>query len=187
MSALFPLGQIVATPGALAAFERAKQPPTCFLARHAIGDWGELEPTDVAENKYSLIHGFRLLSSYQTDAGEKSVECLHVGIQGTGADSAIQGDSQAGRVLGIQIFPVVLTRRRCQLDRRPRALRLHRNQASPAAACAVRQSLTSSLCASLSPLRTSALVAPPSLSRQTARPEVDKLSKRSFILRFVRA
>ena len=39
MSALFALGQIVATPGALAALERAKQPPTCFLARHAIGDW----------------------------------------------------------------------------------------------------------------------------------------------------
>ena len=71
MSALFPLGQIVATPGALAALERAKQPPTCFLARHAIGDWGELEATDVAENRYSLIHGFRLLSSYRTDAGEK--------------------------------------------------------------------------------------------------------------------
>ena len=71
MSALFPLGQIVATPGALAALERAKQPPACFLARHAIGDWGELEPTDVAENKYSLLHGFRLLSSYRTDAGEK--------------------------------------------------------------------------------------------------------------------
>jgi hypothetical protein len=44
---------------------------TFFLARHAIGDWVELEPTDVAENKYSLIHGFRLLSIYQTDAGEK--------------------------------------------------------------------------------------------------------------------
>src|ERR1700687_5221422 len=63
MFPLFPLGQIVATPGALSALERAKQPPACFLARHAIGDWGELEPTDVAENKYSLIHGFRLLSS----------------------------------------------------------------------------------------------------------------------------
>jgi hypothetical protein len=50
---------------------RAERLDTCFLARHAIGDWGELEPTDVAENKYSLIHGFRLLSSYQTDAGEK--------------------------------------------------------------------------------------------------------------------
>jgi len=49
MFSLFPLGQIVATPGALAALERAQQPPTCFLARHASGDWGELEPTDAAE------------------------------------------------------------------------------------------------------------------------------------------
>jgi hypothetical protein len=71
MFPLFPLGQIVATPGALAALERAQQPPTCFLARHASGDWGELEPTDVAENQYSIAHGFRLLSSYQTNAGEK--------------------------------------------------------------------------------------------------------------------
>jgi hypothetical protein len=71
MFPLFPLGQIVATPGALAALERAKQPPTCFLARHAIGDWGEREPTDVAENEYSVAHGFRLLSSYQTNAGER--------------------------------------------------------------------------------------------------------------------
>jgi len=61
----------VATPGALAALERAQQAPTCFLARHASGDWGELEPTDVAENEYSIAHGFRLLSSYQTNAGEK--------------------------------------------------------------------------------------------------------------------
>ncbi len=37
MVALFPLGQVVATPGALAALERAKQPATCFLARHAVG------------------------------------------------------------------------------------------------------------------------------------------------------
>src|SRR5216684_6867321 len=71
MFPLFPLGQIVATPGALAALERAKQPPACFVTRHAIGDWGELEPTDMAENEYSVAHGFRLLSSYQTDAGER--------------------------------------------------------------------------------------------------------------------
>jgi len=71
MFPLFQLGQIVATPGVLAALERAKQTPTCFLARHAIGDWGELEPTDVAENEYSVAHGFRLLSSYRTDAGER--------------------------------------------------------------------------------------------------------------------
>jgi hypothetical protein len=60
MFTLFPLGQIAAT-----------HPPACFLARHAIGDWGELEPTDVTENEYSVAHGFRLLSSYQTDAGER--------------------------------------------------------------------------------------------------------------------
>ena len=71
MFPLFPLGQIVATPGALAALERAQQPPTCFLACHAIGDWGELGPADVAENQYSIAHGFRLLSSYQTNAGDK--------------------------------------------------------------------------------------------------------------------
>ncbi len=49
MFPLFPLGQIVATPGAQAALERSKQPLACFLARHAIGDCGELEPADVAE------------------------------------------------------------------------------------------------------------------------------------------
>jgi hypothetical protein len=71
MSALFPLGQIVATPGALAALQRAKQTATFFLDRHAIGDWGELDQSDVAENEYSVAHGFRLLSGYQTNAGEK--------------------------------------------------------------------------------------------------------------------
>jgi hypothetical protein len=71
MLPLFPLGRIVATPGALAALDRAQQAPTRFLARHASGDWGELEPADVTENQYSIAHGFRLLSSYQTNAGEK--------------------------------------------------------------------------------------------------------------------
>jgi len=71
MFSLFPLGQIVATPGALAALERANQPPTCFLARHAIGDWGEPEPSDAVENEYGIAHGFRLLTSYTTIAGEK--------------------------------------------------------------------------------------------------------------------
>ncbi|HXW55400.1 MAG TPA: hypothetical protein VEJ67_06615 [Candidatus Cybelea sp.] len=29
----------------------------------------------------------------------ESVECLHVGVQGTGSDSAIQGGSEAGKFL----------------------------------------------------------------------------------------
>jgi len=33
--AMFPLGRIVATPGALRALERANQTAACFLARHA--------------------------------------------------------------------------------------------------------------------------------------------------------
>jgi len=68
---LFGLGQIVATPGALLALEKAGQTPGEFLARHHSGDWGDLEEEDRQENTRSLEHGFRLLSAYKTVAGEK--------------------------------------------------------------------------------------------------------------------
>jgi len=71
MIAPFPLGRIVATPGALTALARANQSPALFIARHAGGDWGELDRADIAENEYSVAHGFRLLSRYTTAAGEK--------------------------------------------------------------------------------------------------------------------
>jgi hypothetical protein len=71
MIAAFSLGRIVATPRALRALERAKQSAAVFLARHAAGDWGELDREDMRENEYSLTHGFRLMSSYTTAAGEK--------------------------------------------------------------------------------------------------------------------
>ena len=67
----FPLGQIVATPGAIDALTRANQQPQDYLARHVAGDWGEVGKVDQAENEYSLQHGFRILSSYSTAAGEK--------------------------------------------------------------------------------------------------------------------
>ena len=44
MKSLFTLGHVVATPGALAALEKAGQQPGDFLARHANGDWGEVPP-----------------------------------------------------------------------------------------------------------------------------------------------
>src|ERR1035441_2732277 len=69
MEVLFPLGQIVATPGALDALFHADQTPGEFLCRHAAGDWGQLDAHDVAENLYSLKHGFRVLSRYRTNAG----------------------------------------------------------------------------------------------------------------------
>ena len=67
---LFRLGRIVATPGALEALARAGQDAKCFLERHASGDWGELDEHNRAENDYSFAHGFRILSSYRTAAGE---------------------------------------------------------------------------------------------------------------------
>jgi len=64
----FPLGQLVATPGAAEAFTRNNQEPTEFLRRHWRGDWGELDK-DVAENEFSLQNGFRLLSRYTLTDG----------------------------------------------------------------------------------------------------------------------
>jgi pilus assembly protein CpaF len=69
-AALFSLGQIVATPGALAALAKAGQTPLDFLTRHVCGDWGELDPHDQKENELGLKRGFRLLSSYRTSSGD---------------------------------------------------------------------------------------------------------------------
>jgi pilus assembly protein CpaF len=70
---LFDLGQLVATPGALAALEKAGQNAMHFLSRHVTGDWGELPKEDQDENRLSLEKGFRLLSSYRTAAGESTL------------------------------------------------------------------------------------------------------------------
>ena len=67
----FNLGQIVATPGALRAFQAAGQNPLQFLQRHASGDWGELCPEDKQENEFSLKHGSRILSAYRLSDGTK--------------------------------------------------------------------------------------------------------------------
>jgi len=58
------LGQIVATPGALAALAAADTTPTALLRRHAAGDWGDLDPHDRAANDAALRDGSRLLSAY---------------------------------------------------------------------------------------------------------------------------
>ena len=68
---LFPLGRVVATPGALQALEDAGQEPEEFLNRHDRGDWGEVSEADKEENDYSVQHGFRILSAYTTNAGER--------------------------------------------------------------------------------------------------------------------
>ena len=67
----FPLGQVVATPGALSALEKAEQHPAEFLDRHVNGDWGEVPEADKQENERSVEQGFRILSAYTTSAGDK--------------------------------------------------------------------------------------------------------------------
>ena len=60
----FPLGDVVATPGALDALCEAQQEPLELLRRHQQGDWGDLDEEDKAENEFSLEHDLRLLSAY---------------------------------------------------------------------------------------------------------------------------
>ena len=67
---LFPLGRIVATPGALEALEQSGQSAHEFLTLHASGNWGELDDGDRRENELSLREGFRLLSAYRLRTGE---------------------------------------------------------------------------------------------------------------------
>jgi len=69
--ALFALGQVVATPGALSALEKAEQTPLKFLNRHVNGDWGDVPKEDRRENEFSLKNGFRILSAYTTSDGER--------------------------------------------------------------------------------------------------------------------
>jgi len=67
----FSLGQIAATPGALEALEESGQTPDFFLARHAAGDWGEVDMEDWALNDQALVDGSRILSAYRTLKGKK--------------------------------------------------------------------------------------------------------------------
>ena len=71
MNPKFPLGQVVATPGALEALERSGQAPEFFIQKHLSGDWGDVDRGDQKANEDALRDGERLLSSYYTLRGEK--------------------------------------------------------------------------------------------------------------------
>ena len=68
---LFELGQMVATPGALASLQHAEEEPLSYLLRHVTGDWGDLPEEDIEENERSLEQGFRLFSAYHLSTGIK--------------------------------------------------------------------------------------------------------------------
>jgi hypothetical protein len=60
-----PLGRVLATPGALRALALARVDGAAYLARHAVGDWGDVDVEDRAANDRALSAGERLLSAYR--------------------------------------------------------------------------------------------------------------------------
>jgi hypothetical protein len=69
MTAPFPLGRILATPGALEAIRAVGGDLLHLLSRHASGDWGDLDAHDRRENGRALKNGRRLLSAYPVGEG----------------------------------------------------------------------------------------------------------------------
>lgn len=67
--AMFSLGQLVATPGAIT--ELTPEEMRQALGRHQRGDWGELDSEDKQANEWALRNGARLLSAYRSADGEK--------------------------------------------------------------------------------------------------------------------
>jgi hypothetical protein len=67
---LFPLGQLLATRGVVETLENLGLDAVTslgpYLARHAAGDWGELDKEDQASNDSAVASGDeRLLSAYR--------------------------------------------------------------------------------------------------------------------------
>jgi hypothetical protein len=69
--AKLPLGQVVATPGALEALAESGQTPAFFLDQHASGNWGIVDEEDWRLNDEALKDGSRVLSAYLTLRGKR--------------------------------------------------------------------------------------------------------------------
>ena len=61
----FELGQIVATPPALARLAKHGFNADDLIARHHSGDWGDVSEPDARRNERALSSGARLLSAYR--------------------------------------------------------------------------------------------------------------------------
>ena len=64
MARLFPLGRVVATPGAITLMEAAGIDPAQLLQRHQSGDWDDLDTEDQRENDFAVGRLLRIFSAY---------------------------------------------------------------------------------------------------------------------------
>lgn len=68
---LLSLGQVVATPGAIAALDRAAVSAHRLLERHQACDYGDIGQEDWTLNDEAVLNGERVLSAYVLSSGEK--------------------------------------------------------------------------------------------------------------------
>ena len=66
----FPLGRVLATPGAIRVVKGAGESPLRLLKRHAHGDFGDLHEDDVRANELAIRQGMRVLSAFVMPTGE---------------------------------------------------------------------------------------------------------------------
>jgi hypothetical protein len=69
----FKIGQLVITPGALAAITESGEPPLQFVSRHVSGDWGCLCDEDKRLNDEAVKDGSRIFSAYLLKDGTTKV------------------------------------------------------------------------------------------------------------------
>jgi hypothetical protein len=67
--ALFPLGRLLSTPGAVKAFAAAGDNPLVYLQRHLRGDWSDVDQEDWQANNRAIVEGARIFSSYSLSNG----------------------------------------------------------------------------------------------------------------------
>src|SRR5688500_15045922 len=65
----FPLGSLVATPGAMAALTDVEAADA--VLRHVRGDWGDVDAVDWRENDLAVKQELRIFSVYHTKDGTK--------------------------------------------------------------------------------------------------------------------
>lgn len=66
--ALFHVGALYATPGALRDLARAGVNPFHLFKRHQAGDWGALDAIDYEANQRAIQDGSRIVSVYRDAA-----------------------------------------------------------------------------------------------------------------------
>ncbi|WP_186165077.1 hypothetical protein [Burkholderia gladioli] len=68
LECLFPLGRIVATPGAIELLDRTGTNADDLLGRHRSGDWGVVCSSDAHSNDLAVANHTRILSAYEIGA-----------------------------------------------------------------------------------------------------------------------